>query len=49
VFGVRIRELLYVSSGIDTLGQTTFDRLLEEVLDIVPEGLELVLCQSDAR
>src|SRR5262245_33835701 len=23
--------------------------VLEEVLDIVPEGLELVLCQSDAR
>ena len=49
MLGVRIRELLYVSSGIGTQGQTTFDRLLEEVLDIVPEGLELVLCQSDAR
>ena len=44
--GVRLRDLLDFISGTGTQGETTFDRLIEEVLEIVPEGrlLELILC-----
>ena len=43
-----LREEPNASSGIATQGQTTFDRPIEEVLDIVPVGLvlELFLCQA---
>jgi hypothetical protein len=39
------------SSGIGAQAQAIFDRLIEELLDIVPEwpGLELFLCQSVVR
>jgi hypothetical protein len=46
-----LREERDASSGIGTQAQTTFDRPIEEVLDIVPEGrvLEYSLCQSVVR
>ena len=39
------------SSRVETQRQTTSDRLIEKVLDIVPEGrvFEFVLCQSVLR
>ena len=42
-----LREERDASFGVGTQAQTPFDRLIEEVLDIVPEGrvLELFLCQ----
>ena len=48
---MRLREERDVSFGIGTQGQTTSDRLIEELLDIVPEGRvsELFLCQSVVR
>jgi len=48
---MRLREKPDASSGIGTQGQTTFDRPIEEVLDVVPVGLvsELFLCQSVVR
>jgi len=35
---MRLREERDVSFGIGTQGQTTSDRLIEQLLDIVPEG-----------
>ena len=48
---VRLREVLDFMSGTGTQGQTRFDRLIEEVLDIVPDArvLELLPCQSSVR
>jgi len=48
---MRLREDRDATSGVGTQGQTTFDRPIEKVLDIVPEGLvsELLLCQSVLR
>jgi len=44
---MRLREEPDASSGIGAHAQAIFDRLIEELLDIVPEwpGLEFVLCQ----
>jgi len=46
-----LREEPDANSGIGTQAQTTFDRPIEEVLNIVPVGrvLELFLCQSVVR
>jgi hypothetical protein len=43
-----LREEPDASFGIGSQAQTTFDRPIKEVLDIVPERrlLELVLCQA---
>ena len=43
-----LREERDAKSGVGTQGQTTFDRPIEKVLDIVPVGLvlELFLCQA---
>jgi hypothetical protein len=48
---MRLREEPDASSGIGAQAQAIFDRLIEELLDIVPEwpGLELFLCQSVVR
>ena len=35
---MRLREDRNATPGVYTQGQTTFERLIEEVLDIVPEG-----------
>jgi hypothetical protein len=45
---MRLCEERDASFGVGTQGQTTSDRLIEEVLDIVPEKrvLEFVLCQT---